>query len=254
LTILLQGRTYRVFACALCFVMVLICSKCDRGHFYCCEEHSKAGRRRNHAETQARYKEKNQKERPEEWREDRRESQQKHRDGKRKQKEATQSVALCVAASADCAVSAPQPVTAIDDWQTTAGSSAEPENEEIAANSLLTQTQQKATNSPAPVITSGELTGKDFVRAADCVPCLSPAADAVQGAWPIDGLTPERVTDHSLEVSAAQIKVSAQAHPATDDTSGKPTGACFETKPSCCMCCGWVPEPSSGVHTWPRSG
>jgi hypothetical protein len=86
-----QGLTYRLFSCELCAAMVLICSSCDFGHRYCCQEHSKEGRRRKHAKAQADY----QQEHHEAWKSAHRDQQRKYRDCERERKraEAAQGVA-----------------------------------------------------------------------------------------------------------------------------------------------------------------
>jgi hypothetical protein len=76
---LFQELTYRLFCCALCFAWVLICSECDCGHRYCCEEHSKKGRREKHAQAQADYQRNNH----EKWKDAHREQQKSYRDRKR---------------------------------------------------------------------------------------------------------------------------------------------------------------------------
>jgi hypothetical protein len=79
LTFSFQGRTYRLFYCARCAALVLICSECDCGHRYCSEEHSKEARRQKHAQAQANYQRKHHKE----WRVAHREHQKSYRERER---------------------------------------------------------------------------------------------------------------------------------------------------------------------------
>jgi hypothetical protein len=84
MTFSFQGLIYRLFCCELCAAMVLICSKCDFGHRYCCKEHSKEGRRQKHANAQAHHQE----EHHEAWKDAHRTAQKKYRDGERERKQA----------------------------------------------------------------------------------------------------------------------------------------------------------------------
>jgi hypothetical protein len=213
-----QGLTYRLFSCALCAALVLICSKCDYGHRYCCEEHSKEGRRQKHAKAQADY----QREHHDTWKVVHKDQQQKYRDRKR--------------------------AGAPNDPQTTASDSS------------------NSASKPAPkkVVVTGCLIPQQIPM--DAAECSSPDTCADQGTEFLDDFTPEskrteereqaasRVTDQTLASPATQIKVSVQAHPATDDTSERPIEARYRHKPMCCMFCERVLASFAGVSTCIWSG
>lgn len=246
-----QGLTYRLFNCALCAGQALICSECDRGHRYCCKEHSKEGRRQNRAKTQADY----QRRHHETWKLAHKDQQKDYRDRERERARAAQSAALCAAAGVGCGVPALRPVVATDDWQSSSSSAPE---KVVVTGSLIRKTQQKETANPVTVITSEVLTEKGFVTAADAVQRSYPATGAVQGGQPERMEECEQavssVTDQSLLSPATQTKVSVQAHPATDNTSERLIEACSRHKPMCCVVCDRVPEPFAGVHTWNWGG
>ena len=50
-----EGRSARIFVCALCDMAVLICSRCDRGQRYCCEAHRQEARRNRQRVANARW-------------------------------------------------------------------------------------------------------------------------------------------------------------------------------------------------------
>jgi hypothetical protein len=234
--------------------LVLICSECDCGHRYCCDEHSKEGRRQKHANAQADY----QREHHETWKTAHKDQQKNYRDREREQA----ARLACTAVGVGCAV----PVVAADDPQATASSSSSAPGRVVVTGSLMPQVQQKETANPVTAITFEDLTENGFVTVANAVQRSSPATAAVQGVQLVDGFAPEHkrteeceqvvtgVTDQSLEGPATQGKVSVQAHPAKDDTRERLIEARFRHKPMCCMFCDRVLASYAGVNTRIWSG
>ena len=248
MTFIFQGLRYRLFNCALCAVLVLICRECDRGHRYCSKEHSKEGRRQKHAKSQADHQHNNH----DTWTVAHQGHQKNYRDRERERERAEAArLALCTAAGGDCAVPVARPVAVADAPQTTASSSIRNPStapEKVVVTSyLITQAQQKET--AGPVTVTADLTEKGFVRVAGAVQCLSLTTVGVQGPQLVDGVTPEtqlteerqqagyRVTDHGLSGSQTQVKVSKQAYPATDNARERLAESRFRHKPICCVFC-----------------
>lgn len=241
-----QGLIYRLFNCALCNVLVLICGECDCGHRYCSKEHSKEGRRRKCAQAQAKY----QRNRHDTWVVAHKEQQRSYRDRKRAEaEERTQ----CPVVSVGGSMPEPQPVASADEPQPPASSSSpSPRFAEkvVVASPLITQTQQNETASPFTMITSVGLTGNGLARAASAVQGLSPVTTGPQGPQRVEGLSPENqraqereqavsgVTDHSLSGPQAPVKVSTQLRLATTGNTGEHlTEPRLRHKPMCCAFC-----------------
>lgn len=238
MTFSLQGLTYRLFSCALCATLVLICNKCDYGHRYCSKEHSKEGRRQKHAKAQADY----QREHHATWKNAHRTDQKNYRDRESERAQAAQSAAVHAAADVGCAVPAPQPVVAVDDLQSAASSSSAPEKN-VAMGSLSRQMQSHETPNVVTVIRPEQITEKGSVTVARTVPTEHLVEHVTSG-----------VTDHTLERLKTPVKVSVQGLPATEDTGERPIEARFPHKPMCCKLCERVLEPTAGFHTWPKGG
>jgi hypothetical protein len=250
-----QELTYRLFSCAFCAALVLICSKCDYGHRYCSKEHSKQGRRQKHAVAQSNY----QRDNHETWKAAHKGQQKSYRDRERERAQSGQNTVPTL-----------QPVVAADDPQATGPSSSTPGNpapeKVVVTGPLIPQTQQNEKIDPVTVTTPADLTEKGSARAADAVPCSSPATGADHGTQLRVDLASEReqtqgrgqadsgVTDQTLASPAAPVKVLVQAHPATGDTSERLIEARFRHTPMCCMFCDTVLALFAGIHVWPNSG